>query len=101
MFVQCLPTEIFVYALLRFLTQSKFSDTSGFDSILSDQSSPGKIFRLSEKGLGMHLDNAVRMFPEIFAITDTQGMRQIRLLQKFDEQQDFHQILDKYYGKNK
>lgn len=96
-----LPTEIFVYALLRFLTQSKMSDTSGFDSILSDQSSPGKIFRLSEKGLGIHLDNAVKMFPEIFAITDTQGMRQIRLLQQFDEQENFHHILDKYYGTNK
>jgi len=55
-----LPTEIFSYALLRFVSEIKASETAGFDALLSDQCSPGKIFRLSERGLGVQLDNAVK-----------------------------------------
>jgi hypothetical protein len=92
-----LPTEIFSYALLRFLKNIKRSETAGFDSLLSDQCSPGKIFRLSERGLGIHLDNAVKKYPELFNETDTQGMRQVRLMKNFSENENFHFILDDYY----
>lgn len=92
-----LPTEIFSYALLRFLKEIKRAETVGFDSLLSDQCSPGKIFRLSERGLGIQLDNAVKKYPELLVETDTQGMRQVRLMKNFSENENFHFILDDYY----
>ncbi|WP_339349294.1 DUF4007 family protein [uncultured Alteromonas sp.] len=92
-----LPTEIFAYALLRFVSEIKASETAGFDALLSDQCSPGKIFRLSERGLGVQLDNAVKQYPSLFEETDTQGMRQVRVLKTFNENENFQFILDDYY----
>lgn len=92
-----LPIEIFAYAVLRFIFEIKGAVTAGFDSMLSDQCSPGKIFRLSERGLGVLLDGAVKKYPNLFSETDTQGMRQIRLMESFEENENFHFILDEYY----
>jgi hypothetical protein len=92
-----LPVEIFAYAVLRFIFEIKGAATAGFDSLLSDQCSPGKIFRLSERGLGVLLDSAVKKYPNLFSETDTQGMRQIRLMKTFEENENFHFILDEYY----
>jgi|TARA_R110002012_G_scaffold295746_2_gene492472 hypothetical protein len=92
-----LPTEIFAYALLRFISEIKTSETAGFDALLSDQCSPGKIFKLSERGLGVQLDNAVKQYPSLFEETDTQGMRQVRVLKTFNENENFQFILDDYY----
>ena len=92
-----LPTEIFSYALLRFICEIKRAETSGFDAILSDQCSPGKIFRLSERGLGIQLDRAVKQYPHLFGETDTQGMRQVRVMKAFTENENFLFILDDYY----
>ena len=96
-----LPTEIFSYALLRFVSEIKASETAGFDALLSDQCSPGKIFRLSERGLGVQLDNAVKQYPNLFEETDTQGMRQVRVLKTFNENETFQFILDDYYRGSK
>lgn len=96
-----LPTEIFSYALLRFVSEIKASETAGFDALLSDQCSPGKIFRLSERGLGLQLDNAVKQYPNLFEETDTQGMRQVRVLKTFNENETFQFILDDYYRGSK
>ncbi len=96
-----LPTEIFSYALLRFVSEIKASETAGFDALLSDQCSPGKIFRLSERGLGVQLDNAVKKYPNLFEETDTQGMRQVRVLKTFNENETFQFILDDYYRGSK
>jgi hypothetical protein len=96
-----LPTEVFSYALLRFVFEIKASETAGFDAVLSDQCSPGKIFRLSERGLGVQLDNAVKQYPNLFEETDTQGMRQVRVLETFDEDETFQFILDDYYRGSK
>jgi hypothetical protein len=92
-----LPIEIFSYALLRFVFEIKASETAGFDALLSDQCSPGKIFRLSERGMGVQLDKAVKHYPELLEETDTQGMRQVRILKTFDENETFQFILDDYY----
>lgn len=96
-----LPTEIFSYALLRFVSEIKASETAGFDALLSDQCSPGKIFRLSERGLGVQLDNAVKQYPSLFEETDTQGMRQVRVLKTFNKNETFQFILDDYYRGSK
>ena len=96
-----LPTEIFSFALLRFVFEIKASETAGFDALLSDQCSPGKIFRLSERGLGVQLDNAVKQYPNLLEETDTQGMRQVRVLKTFDENETFQFILDDYYRGSK
>lgn len=96
-----LPTEIFSYALLRFVSEIKAAETAGFDALLSDQCSPGKIFRLSERGLGAQLDNAVKKYPNLFEETDTQGMRQVRVLKTFNENETFQFILDDYYRGSK
>tara|TARA_Y100000780_G_scaffold232173_1_gene261320 strand:- start:17779 stop:18732 length:954 start_codon:yes stop_codon:yes gene_type:complete len=93
-----LPTEIFVYGLLRFITQTRKSMTASFDSLLADQNSPGKIFRLSEKGLGVHLDDAAKKYPSILKIEDSQGLRQVRVLKQYTDHHDFFEILDDYYG---
>lgn len=92
-----LPTEIFTYALLRFVFEIKATQTAGFDALLSDQCSPGKIFRLSERGLGVQLDYAVKQYPDLLEETDTQGMRQVRILKTLREQETFQFILDDYY----
>lgn len=96
-----LPIEIFSYALLRFVIEIKASQTAGFDMLLSAQYSPGKIFRLSERGLGVQLDNAVKQYPNLFEETDTQGMRQVRVLKTFNENETFQFILDDYYRGSK
>jgi hypothetical protein len=75
-----LPIEVFIYALLKFVQkESKISKVSkvSFNSLLLDSCSPGRIFRLSEKGLGAKLDAAQAYSENKLTWSDTQGLRQI------------------------
>ena len=75
-----LPIEIFMYGLLKFVkieTRESKSKTIGFDSLLSKPCSPGRIFRLSEGGLGQKLDEAQMYKDSGIFWTDSEGLRQI------------------------
>ncbi len=75
-----LPIEVFIYALLKFVQkESKTSKmaTINFDSLRLDPYSPGRIFRLSEKGLGNKLDKAQLYSQEMIKWSDTLGLRQV------------------------
>lgn len=98
---QDIPFQVFVYALHRFICETKLSMSASFDALLSDQNSPGKIFRLSERGLGMHLENAVKKYPKLLALEDSQGLRQVKLLRKYQLGHSFFEFLDDYYGESK
>lgn len=94
-----LPTEIFAYALCRFVgneTAESGVNTIDFDSLLSKPCSPGRIFRLSEQGLSNKLDDLASISNGKVSWTDSLGLRQIMVdpfLKKFPAQ-----FLDDYYG---
>ena len=75
-----LPVEVFIYALLRFVgkeTSASQSTTIAFDSLLTSPYSPGRIFRLSESGLGQKLDEAQAYKGSTITWIDSDGLRQL------------------------
>ncbi|MGJ8674328.1 MAG: DUF4007 family protein [Pseudoalteromonas sp.] len=93
-----LPIEIFIYALLKFVEkESKVSKVSkvNFKSLLLDNYSPGRIFRLSEKGLGAKLDAAQTFSNNQVSWIDSMGLRQIDVKESY--LRAFDKILDGYY----
>lgn len=77
-----LPIEIFIYALVKFLSAENAdssADTIDFDSLLSKPCSPGRIFRLSESGLGHKLDEAQEFSQGNIKWIDSLGLRQVRV----------------------
>jgi hypothetical protein len=75
-----LPVEVFIYALLRFAdkeTADSMSTTIAFDSLLTSPYSPGRIFRLSESGLGQKLDEAQSYKNSTITWVDSDGLRQL------------------------
>jgi|GEM_PF-818680 len=95
---QDLPIEVFIYALLKFIEKeasiSKVFKVN-FDSLLKDRYSPGRIFRLSEKGLGIKLDEAQQVTNEKITWVDSLGLRQITVDEQFIKNPQ--SILDNYY----
>ncbi|MEG3346090.1 DUF4007 family protein [Pseudoalteromonas sp. B5MOD-1] len=95
-----LPIEIFVYALLEFFkvetTESKVS-TIDFDSLLTKPCSPGRIFRLSESGLGQKLDEAQEYTNKNISWVDSLGLRQVNISES--EKNNTINYLNEYYGK--
>lgn len=96
-----LPVQVFMYALLRFIQETRMATSASFDALLADQNSPGKIFRLSERGLSTHIENAANKYSEIIELQDSQGLRQVKVLKKYSEGHTFFEVLDEYYGKLK
>lgn len=94
-----LPTEVFAYALCRFLkdeTAESGVNTIDFDSLLSKPCSPGRIFRLSEQGLSNKLDDLTFISNGKVTWTDSLGLRQIMVdpfLKEYPAQ-----FLDDFYG---
>jgi len=94
-----LPIEIFIYGLVKFAaieTKDSKINTVDFDSLLTKPCSPGRIFRLSESGLGQKLDEAQEYSKGSISWIDSLGLRQIRI-----EQTAFASpvlFLNKYYG---
>jgi len=77
-----LPIQIFIYALLSFVQkESKISNVAkiNFKSLLFDAYSPGRIFRLTEKGLGAKLDQAQLYSDNNISWIDSLGLRQITI----------------------
>ena len=96
---ESLPIEIFVYALLHFMrvetAESKVS-TIDFDSLLTKPCSPGRIFRLSEAGLGQKLDEAQEFTNNGISWIDSLGLRQVKIATELSSQPQL--FLEKYYG---
>jgi hypothetical protein len=93
-----LPIEIFVYALLQFIQkESKISKVPkiNFTSLLLDPLSPGRIFRLSEKGLGEKLDAAQEYSQGKITWIDSLGLRQISVENTYLNRADL--VLNSYY----
>lgn len=94
-----LPIEIFIYALIRFVqveTSDSKTNTIDFDALLAKPYSPGRIFRLSENGLGQKLDEAQEFSKGNIAWVDTQGLRQVKIEQSaLDNPKGY---LDTFYG---
>lgn len=94
-----LPTEIFAYALCRFLKNETIDsgvNTIDFDSLLSKPGSPGRIFRLSEQGLSAKLDETTVISSGQVSWIDSLGLRQISVdpfLKEYPAK-----FLDDYYG---
>jgi len=94
-----LPIAIFVYALVEFVKkETEYSNITSvdFDSLLSKPCSPGRIFRLSESGLGQKLDEAEQYTDNAVSWIDSLGLRQIKV-DKSELDYPF-KSLDKYYG---
>ncbi|EWH09387.1 hypothetical protein DS2_12664 [Catenovulum agarivorans DS-2] len=93
-----LPIEIFIYALLKFVQKesllSKVSKVN-FKSLLLDPLSPGRIFRLSEQGLGEKLDAAQNYSNGRISWLDTSGLRQVSVDSAYLNQEQV--VLDSYY----
>lgn len=93
-----LPIEIFVYAVLKFIQkESKVSKVTkvNFNSLLLEPFSPGRIFRLSEQGLGEKLDEAQTYSNGNISWIDSMGLRQVSVENSYLNQDQ--SALDNYY----
>lgn len=93
-----LPVDIFVYALLEFVQkESKVSNSYrvNFTTLQLAPMSPGRIFRLSEKGLAEKLDSAQKFTKGKISWTDSMGLRQISVNPKFLNKSQT--VLDNFY----
>ena len=94
-----LPIEIFIYSLIRFTqveTQDSNINSVDFESLLTKPYSPGRIFRLSESGLGQKLDEAQEYSEGEISWIDSLGLRQVQIDKHSLNSPDTY--LDKYYG---
>lgn len=94
-----LPVEIFIYALIKFVqveTQDSNINNVDFESLLTKPYSPGRIFRLSENGLGQQLDKAQEFSKGEISWIDSLGLRQVQV--ETAALNSPISYLDKYYG---
>ena len=94
-----LPIQIFIYALIRFTkleTQDSNINSIDFESLLTKPFSPGRIFRLSESGLGQKLDEAQVFSEGEISWFDSLGLRQVKVETTSMNSPDSD--LDKFYG---
>ncbi|NRB62245.1 MAG: DUF4007 family protein [Saprospiraceae bacterium] len=94
-----LPIQIFIYALIRFTkleTQDSNINSIDFESLLTKPFSPGRIFRLSESGLGQKLDEAQVFSEGEISWIDSLGLRQVKVETTSMNSPDSY--LDKFYG---
>lgn len=77
-----LPIEVFIYGLIKFAqaeTKDSKINSIDFDSLLTKPCSPGRIFRLSESGLGQKLDEAQEYSKDEVSWIDSLGLRQVKI----------------------
>lgn len=94
-----LPVEVFIYGLIRFAqieTEDSNVNYVDFESLLTKPYSPGRIFRLSESGLGQKLDEAQEYSEGKISWIDSLGLRQVQIEKNSLISPLIY--LDKYYG---
>ena len=93
-----LPLDIFLYAVARYFQfchlESTVSTVS-FEDLLAKPLSPGRIFKLSEAGLGRLLDEAVVRFKGQIAWIDSLGLKQVAIDSQLMES-PFELLVDYY-----
>ena len=97
-----LPIEVFIYALICFAkNETKDSNVNyvDFDSLLSKPYSPGRIFRLSESGLGQKLDEAQEYSENSISWVDSLGLRQVQISKDYLGSPEL--VLNEFYGGDK
>jgi hypothetical protein len=95
-----LPVEIFTFALVEFFkleTKDSNVSTIDFDSLLTKPCSPGRIFRLSESGLGQKLDEVQEFTNKHISWVDSLGLRQVNVTEEAKD--NTIKYLNDYYGK--
>ncbi|MCZ2723593.1 DUF4007 family protein [Marinomonas sp. 15G1-11] len=95
-----LPVEVFTFALLEFFkieTEESNVSTIDFDSLLTKPCSPGRIFRLSESGLGQKLDEIQEFTNKEVSWVDSLGLRQVNVSNT--AKNNTINYLNNYYGK--
>jgi hypothetical protein len=84
-----IPLDIFIFALVNFVqmeTEDSNINSVDFDSLLIKPCSPGRIFRLSESGLGQKLDEAQESTQGGISWIDSLGLRQVKVDKNYLEQ---------------
>lgn len=101
-----LPTEIFGYAVIDYMMRKQLdkdgkkinnNNTLSFEALLTDVGSPGRVFRLTERGLSEKLDDLEILSEQKIAWTDTQGLRQVQHSFEDLQQVDPAMYLENYY----
>ena len=94
-----LPIEVFIYGLIKFAqveTKDSKINSIDFDSLLTKPCSPGRIFRLSESGLGQKLDEAQEFSKDGVSWIDSLGLRQVKINDEYLSEP--LAVLNKFYG---
>ncbi len=94
-----LPIEVFIYGLIKFAqveTKDSKINSIDFDSLLTKPCSPGRIFRLSESGLGQKLDEAQEYSKDEISWIDSLGLRQVKINDEYLSNP--LAVLNKFYG---
>ncbi|GAA0811313.1 hypothetical protein GCM10009111_03660 [Colwellia asteriadis] len=94
-----LPIEVFIYGLIKFAqveTKDSNINSVDFDSLLTKPCSPGRIFRLSESGLGQKLDEAQEYSKGGVSWIDSLGLRQVKINDEYLSNP--LAVLNKFYG---
>lgn len=94
-----LPIEVFIYGLIKFAqveTKDSKINSIDFDSLLTKPCSPGRIFRLSESGLGQKLDEAQEYSKDEVSWIDSLGLRQVKINDEYLSNP--LAVLNKFYG---
>jgi len=92
-----LPCEILGFSLIELLRSRGASNAPLEDLRQSsdDFVAPGTVFRLSEAGLMVKLEELARTYPKLFDLRETAGLRQLYLRQEVPA----IEMLKAYYGK--
>lgn len=97
-----LPLNIFLYALamyFKFANNDSSVNTVSFEDLLTKPMSPGRIFKLSESGLGRLLDESVLAMNNDIAWVDSLGLKQVSVDQSLLEMPT--DLLSDYYRSSK
>ena len=97
-----LPVNIFLFALVNFfkhINKDSSVNTVSFEDLLTKPLSPGRIFKLSESGLGRLLDEAVLATDNEVYWVDSLGLKQVSVEQSLIEEPA--DLLSDYYRRSK
>ena len=90
-----LPNALFIYALIKFWEiYSPNQQSMSFDSLMHENRSPGRVFKLDEDSVAERLASIETITQGKLIWTDSQGIRSIS---RVDENIDAHQILRMAY----
>ena len=92
---ETLPIEVVAWALDKFW-ESDFSrsNTLSFSKLMSDPLSPGRVFRLDEDTMTMHLEDLRKLTNGALEYEESTGLKQVRRHKDLNRME----FLNRYYG---